>query len=121
MIPNEHEINVTTAHTLFSRYWNENEERIREWVEDKIVNEYMNERIDFDLFMEEFPFKFDEKVTFGMMVDVYMDFLGQTVTALFIDGIERRFEHVVDEIMKRIELEEMEQEWQEQEYRRMVV
>src|SRR5690625_622713 len=121
MILNEHEINVMTAHALFYRYWSENEERIREWIEDKITNEYMNERVGWDVFFEEFPFKYDEKVPFGFMVEEYMDFLGSYVISLFTDGIERNFERLVDEVMLEVETQKEERIWQEREYRRMVI
>lgn len=118
---NDYEANVMTAMTLFERYWKWNEERVREWIENKIINEYQGEPIDFDLFEREFEFTFGEGESFGVVVNEHLDFLGPTVISLFLDAVERRFERIVDNFVERLEMEKIEREWQEEEYRRMVI
>lgn len=113
---------VMFATTLFKHYWERNEERIKEWIEGKIVCEYQGGPIDFDLFEREFSFAFDEEdVPFGYVVNVLLDFLGPTIVYLFLDGVEERFEKIVDEIVHHLEMEKLESEMQEEEYRRMVM
>lgn len=118
---NNYETDVITAMTLFERYWKWNGERAQEWVEKKIVNEYMGEPIDFDLFEREFPFNSFEDESFGYVVNEHLDFLGPTVIRYFLDAIERRFERIVDDFVRHLEMEKIERAWQEEEYRRAVI
>ena len=102
-------------------YWEANEERIKEWVEDRVLNQNMGERPEWDQFYEEFPWKYDEQPTFGFMVDEMLDFLDADITTLFEIRIQARFKSLVDEVMEEIEDQIAEQGEQEQEYPRDVI
>lgn len=110
-----------TAIRFTNNYWESEQDRIQAWVEDKIINQHMNERVEWDEFCEEFTWKYDEQPTFSLMVNELLGFMDSEVLLYFETTIKARFETIVDNIMLDIEEQEVESGEHERQYWKDVI